>query len=291
MNVQRDRDASLAAWLEEGPNRLPDATRRAIAVQTRTTRQSWRPMWVPWRRPSMNPLARMAAAAIVVVAVIGGAIYALSPGGGVGGPPTPSPSPTPTAVPTLPASSQPSPTSAAASPSAYVSTGFEVPIQLTLADGWTLDSTTLGSVNLSGPSQPASIMSIASMTVHGPKPTDPWVPWPADIHAWLDNWPEFRPAAPRSITIGGRPASVIDVDVVAPLADTADWVRCGPPGTGCGINLRSANDSGVLGWRIHFVVIPTGNGTGIVGYTDAPSAGFQDAATSLDGLLATLQFR
>ena len=32
MNVQRDPDAILAAWLDEGPTRLPEPTRRAIAV-------------------------------------------------------------------------------------------------------------------------------------------------------------------------------------------------------------------------------------------------------------------
>ena len=42
MSLQRDPDAILATWLEEGPNRLPEATRRAIAVNTRTTRQSRR---------------------------------------------------------------------------------------------------------------------------------------------------------------------------------------------------------------------------------------------------------
>ncbi len=52
MTVQRDPDAILAAWLEEGPDRLPDATRRAIAVTTRTTHQSRRPRWVPWRFPT-----------------------------------------------------------------------------------------------------------------------------------------------------------------------------------------------------------------------------------------------
>ena len=51
MNVQRDPDAILAAWLDEGPTRLPDATRRAIAVTTRTTRQSRLPIWLPWRAP------------------------------------------------------------------------------------------------------------------------------------------------------------------------------------------------------------------------------------------------
>ncbi len=36
MTVKRDPDAILAAWLHEGPAGLPDATRRAIAVTTRT---------------------------------------------------------------------------------------------------------------------------------------------------------------------------------------------------------------------------------------------------------------
>ena len=44
MNVQRDPDAILAAWLDEGPDRLPEATRRAIAVTTRTTHQTRRPI-------------------------------------------------------------------------------------------------------------------------------------------------------------------------------------------------------------------------------------------------------
>ena len=33
MTVQRDPDAILAAWLEEGPTGLPEPTRRAIAVE------------------------------------------------------------------------------------------------------------------------------------------------------------------------------------------------------------------------------------------------------------------
>jgi hypothetical protein len=156
-----------------------------------------------------------------------------------------------------------------------------------MVDGWTSAGTEPGSVDLNGPTQPASIMSIASMTVRGAKSTDPWVPWPADIHAWLAKRAEFRPAAPRSITIGGRPATVIDVAVVTPVADTGDWVKCGP--SPCGINLRSANGGG--GWQIHLVVVPTGAGTGIVAYIDAPTDGFDAAVASLDKLLATLEFR
>ena len=72
MTIRRDPDAILAAWLEEGPNQLPDTTRRAIAVSTRTTHQSRLPVWLPWRYPSMNGMTRFALAAAAVVAVVVG---------------------------------------------------------------------------------------------------------------------------------------------------------------------------------------------------------------------------
>ena len=47
MNPPRERSAIVAAWLEEGPNELPESTRRAIAVDVRTTHQSRRSVWAP----------------------------------------------------------------------------------------------------------------------------------------------------------------------------------------------------------------------------------------------------
>ena len=102
MTAQRDPDAILASWLEDGPTRLPESTKRAIAVTTRTTHQTRRPMWVPWRFPTMNGTTRFAIGAVAMVAVALGALY-LSigpPSGGVGGPagsPTPLLSPSATA--------------------------------------------------------------------------------------------------------------------------------------------------------------------------------------------------
>ncbi len=115
MTVQRDPDAILAAWLEDGPNRLPDATKRSIAVTTRTTRQARRPMLVPWRAPTLNGLTRPILAAVAIVAVVVGGLYLLRPGpdqpGVVGGPasPVPSVSPTPSASPAPSPSPTPSP--------------------------------------------------------------------------------------------------------------------------------------------------------------------------------------
>jgi hypothetical protein len=108
----RDPDAILAAWLEEGPNQLPETTRRAIAVGLRSTRQTRRARRVPWRPNVMYPFARLAVAAAAIVIVAGGAFYLLSPSNqGIGGPSpaaTPSPTAPPSATPAVPASPGPS---------------------------------------------------------------------------------------------------------------------------------------------------------------------------------------
>ena len=107
MTVERDPDAILAAWLEEGPTVLPEPTRRAIAVSTRNVHRSRLPTWLPWRDPNMNGMSRLALAAVAVVAIVVGGLVVLRPGadqpGGVGGPGSPVPSvsaaPSPSATP------------------------------------------------------------------------------------------------------------------------------------------------------------------------------------------------
>jgi hypothetical protein len=94
MTASRDPDTILAAWLEDGPDALPESTRRAIVVTTRTIRQARRSTWVPWRSSNMNGMTRLAlVAATVVVAAVGG-LYLLGPtrpSGSVGGPASPTP--------------------------------------------------------------------------------------------------------------------------------------------------------------------------------------------------------
>lgn len=104
MTDPRDPEAIVLAWLEAGPTRLPEATRRAIAVSTRSTRQTWRRDVVPWRFRSMNGLSRNAlvVAAVVAVAIGGLVLLDVAPPSGVGGPPA---GPTPTPTPTEPADS------------------------------------------------------------------------------------------------------------------------------------------------------------------------------------------
>jgi len=74
MNMHRDPDAVVAAWLDEGPVRLPSDTRQAIAVGIRTVPRRGSGFAVPWGRfgvPSFD-LGRLS------VALGGGAIVVLA---------------------------------------------------------------------------------------------------------------------------------------------------------------------------------------------------------------------
>jgi hypothetical protein len=115
MTQQRDIERLLDQWLSDGPDQAPD--RVVDIVADRIERQSQRPAWRLQRRPySMNAYAKfvVAAAAVLVVAVVG---YNLLPGrsAGVGGPAS-SPSPT-----SFPASSP------SASPAAAAGVPVDIP--------------------------------------------------------------------------------------------------------------------------------------------------------------------
>ena len=71
MTAPRDPDSILSAWLDEGPSRLPSSTRRAILTSTQVTKQERHLKWMPWRI-SMQAMTRVAVAAIVLIAVVGG---------------------------------------------------------------------------------------------------------------------------------------------------------------------------------------------------------------------------
>ncbi len=99
MTAPRDPDQLIRAFLDEGRTELPDRAYDAVRGQIDRTRQ--RAVIGPWRESDMNTYAKLAlaAAAVLVVAVIG---INLLPGGrgGVGGSPAASPTPIlPTASP------------------------------------------------------------------------------------------------------------------------------------------------------------------------------------------------
>jgi hypothetical protein len=92
---ENEFDRIARAWLAEGPTRMADRAVLSALEDIHTTRQrrSW---WPAWRSNRMNTYVKLigAAAALVLVAVVG---YRFLPGnGGVGGQPTTAPSPSPT---------------------------------------------------------------------------------------------------------------------------------------------------------------------------------------------------
>jgi hypothetical protein len=95
MTYQREPDAILGAWLDENAVPLPSETRHAIDVGIRSIPQRRQPSWLPRRLLPMPYPLRLAAMAIVVIAVASGAFLLLRPGAdlGVGGPGDASPTP------------------------------------------------------------------------------------------------------------------------------------------------------------------------------------------------------
>ena len=105
MTDDRSLERAARSWLEEGPTRAPDRPVDTALARIQTTHQE-RDLRVPWRLPSMNRIPRSAVgAAVVVLLVVGFAIFALGrgPNFGVQGTPNPTvpivtPTPTPAAA-------------------------------------------------------------------------------------------------------------------------------------------------------------------------------------------------
>jgi hypothetical protein len=98
MSQRSDIDRLLRHWMDDGPTRMPDRIVDVVADRISVQRQlrSWRLL----RRLSMNPFFKLtaAAAAVLVIAVVGYNLLPRQPS--VGGP-GPTPSPTATPAPTL----------------------------------------------------------------------------------------------------------------------------------------------------------------------------------------------
>src|SRR5882672_2961268 len=109
MSTDRDSTRIVRSWLEEGATTLPDRVLDAVLDQVPATPQR-RPWWPARRFSEMNNAWKLAiaAAAVVVVALVG---IDLLPGNGgiIAGP---GPSPTPAATPTPPPTLAPSPSRA-----------------------------------------------------------------------------------------------------------------------------------------------------------------------------------
>lgn len=138
MTTPRDPDAILANWLEEGPERLPESTRRAIAVATRSTRQVRPDLSAPWRGTTMYRIAAIAAVAVIAIA---GKFIAI--GGGLGSGPGVVPSP-PTIPSTAPATESPSSSAQPAAMPALIDRSAEGGYTVRVPTTWTTSASTKG---------------------------------------------------------------------------------------------------------------------------------------------------
>jgi hypothetical protein len=244
MTTRRDPDAILAAWLEEGPDVLPESTRRAIDVTTRTTHQARRLAWLPWRATNMNGMTRLALAAAAVVAVVVGGLYFLRPAtdpSGVGGPGSPAPSASLASPNPTPEPSAADPTNEPTSSSSvwtgipegpFVVTGTGDPVQVTVnisSPGWFplagLDAVTKDDDGLDPPeSVGAALLAWAwpdgtGFNVYGDPcrwlTTIPETPatTPAEIAAAFAAQASTDATAPVDVTVGGYAGKAITLHV------------------------------------------------------------------------------
>ena len=98
MNVNRDLERQLADFYEsEAPARAPDWVLRSALQTIDDTPQRRVVIRVPWRSTNMNTFAKVAIAAVVLIAVgaIGLSVLRPPSSSNVGGQPTASPSPSP----------------------------------------------------------------------------------------------------------------------------------------------------------------------------------------------------
>jgi hypothetical protein len=226
MSIRRDPDAILAAWLEEGPTALPEPTRRAIAVTTRTTTQRRHPLWMPRGRPLMNTYARWAVAAVAVVLAIGGAAYFLAPAGGqVGGRPnaTPSATSSSSAPSALPSVGAPLPAGeGSVDPGTYIPAfdpGLTFTIDREVQHNCAPGFRCRGTINANLPGWLDIEFGLPRIEMHivrVDKVNDPAKPGavidpPADLAAWLASRPGVTVNTQRAVQVGGLAATQLDI--------------------------------------------------------------------------------
>jgi hypothetical protein len=113
--TERSFDRIADAFLADGPVVLPDRVFDAAFEEVHRTRQRRALVRVPWRFPTMNTFAKLAVAAVAVIAIGVLGLTFLPPGGsGVGGAPAATPSATATATAAPTATAVPTPTPAPA---------------------------------------------------------------------------------------------------------------------------------------------------------------------------------
>ena len=212
--TENDFDRTARLWLEDGPTELSDRVLQAALDEIHVTKQ--RRAWWPARRfRQMNTPIRIAvaAAAVVLIALVGVNLMGRN-GGGVGGPPA-SPTASPTTAPPS-ASPTPAPTVAQGSapsslqPGTYVAADpFLVQVTFTVPAGWEGNIGGPFLVNLDRPDGKGQVsFSISPALYADPCQSDrlqTQQPGPAvaDLATALANLPGLQATTPTDVSLGG----------------------------------------------------------------------------------------
>lgn len=236
MNDRPDIDRVLGHWFEDGPTVMPDRVADVVAhrISIRRQRRTWRLLG----RSSMSPALRWgaAAAAVLVIAVVG---YNLLPGNGIGGPgPSPSaiPAPTAGAIETAPATPEPIACeddfpgcAGALAPGQHASKQLEPALSYETTGEWlnVIDLSTVYKIDLPNPNDPYVIVwtnpVIGEMTPLPACGVGPKVGAGNTVGAWitmLQTHSALVATTPEPIDLGGASGQSIEV-TVAP-----DWKGC-----------------------------------------------------------------
>ena len=230
MTASRDTERLIRAFLDEGVTELPERAYHAVRSEIDRTHQ--RVVIGPWRTPDMNTFAKfaMAAAAVLVVALVGYNLLPSDPG--TGGTPTVSPSPSPSPSVAVSPSPSPSPTELRFFPAGPIAPGRH-PLVLS-GKRFTVDMPGPGWFSngefriTSASGQVAFIFwTDAPTNVYADpcakEPLDPPAgDTPAELAAAVSAIPGTElVGGPSDLTIGGHPAKLVTIRV-------RDDVDCGP---------------------------------------------------------------
>lgn len=213
MSSERDLERAVRTWLSDGLETLPDRYLDAALDEISTTNQRRRGPSA-WRPSEMNTFARfgLAAAAVLVVAIVGWTVL-VNGGPRIGGP-IPSSSSTPTATPTATASPTPTP------PTEHRSTtGFAVPFTYDVPKTWTSTAQSPNGYNVDNETDQAGFYGISPMSAprlyaDPCRPSKGLLPQPgakpADLAQAVSQLPGLTVSAPVPVTVNGQTGVSID---------------------------------------------------------------------------------
>lgn len=207
MNERSDIDRVLRIWMADGPTTMPD--RVVDVVADRIGRQPQKRVWrLPWRFP-MNPIMKLAAAALTVALVLIVGWNVLPRRDPAVGGPQPSALPSPTASITP----RPSPTPV------RVSAALSVPVSYVLPNQWMVTNDDVSMLRIESMGGYDSFVAIVPDWVAASQSQCTADPEPGvgasvdDLVAWLSAHPGLVTTEPEPTTIGGLAGRTLDITV------------------------------------------------------------------------------